>query len=125
MRIGELAHRTGTSERLLRYYEEQGLLQPARLPSGYRDYSEADVTTVRRIRSLLTSGLNTTTIAHVLPCLREDDGRLVPTCADLVAELQRERERLTGTIEALMASRDMLDEVITAAPPESQLAAAR
>ncbi|WP_372502958.1 MerR family transcriptional regulator [Streptomyces rhizoryzae] len=116
--IGELARRTGTTERLLRYYEEQGLLSPERTPAGYRVYQDADVAQVRRIRTLLTSGLNTATIAQVLPCLRDDDGRLVPTCPQLLGELHRERDRLTGSIEALMASRALLDEVITAAPPE-------
>ncbi len=119
LRIGELARRTATPERLLRYYEEQGLLSPDRLPSGYRVYRESDVAQVRRIRTLLTSGLNTATIAQVLPCLRDEgDGRLVPTCPDLVGELHRERDRITGSIEALMASRDLLDQVITAAPRE-------
>ncbi|AJC58976.1 MerR family transcriptional regulator [Streptomyces sp. 769] len=116
--IGELARRTGTTERLLRYYEEQGLLSPERTAAGYRVYEEADIAQVRRIRTLLTSGLNTATIAQVLPCLRDDDGRLVPTCPQLVGELHRERARLTDSIEALLASRSLLDEVITAAPPE-------
>jgi hypothetical protein len=40
MRIGELAERTGVPARLLRYYEEQGLLTPARAANGYRDYGE-------------------------------------------------------------------------------------
>ncbi|MYT27815.1 MULTISPECIES: MerR family transcriptional regulator [unclassified Streptomyces] len=118
MLIGELARRTDTTERLLRYYEEQGLLSPGRTAAGYRLYEEADVAQVRRIRTLLTSGLNTATIAQVLPCLRDDDGRLVPTCPQLVGELHRERARLTDSIEALRASRDLLDEVITAAPAE-------
>ncbi|MGG2465533.1 MerR family transcriptional regulator [Streptomyces sp. RGM 3693] len=118
LQIGALARRTGTTERLLRYYEEQGLLSPRRTSAGYRVYQEADVAQVRRIRTLLTSGLNTATIAQVLPCLRDDDGRLVPTCPQLVGELHQERARLTGSIEALMASRDLLDEVITAAPSE-------
>ena len=53
MRIGELSRRTGVNERLLRYYEQQGLLRPERLPSGYRAYRASDVAVVRRIRALL------------------------------------------------------------------------
>ena len=34
MRIGELAERTGTSRRLLRYYEEQDLIAPDRSANG-------------------------------------------------------------------------------------------
>ncbi|GGP35288.1 MerR family transcriptional regulator [Saccharothrix coeruleofusca] len=116
MRIGEMVRRTGVSERLLRYYEEQGLLAPERLPSGYRVYREADVDAVRRIRALLTAGLPTAVIARVLPCVRDDGERLVPTCSTLVAQLRRERERITSVIEQLQVSRGMLDEVIDAAP---------
>lgn len=118
MRIGELSRKTGVHERLLRYYEEQSLLQPERRPSGYREYSEADVDTVRRIRSLLAAGLNTATIATILPCLRDDGERLVPTCSDLLADLTKERERITKAITDLQSSRAALDKVIAAAPAD-------
>ncbi|MFE7671783.1 MerR family transcriptional regulator [Streptomyces albidoflavus] len=114
MRIGEMVRRTGVSERLLRYYEEQGLLTPDRLPSGYRVYAEKDVETVRRVRTLLTAGLTTATIARVLPCVREEGERLVPVCSGLVAELRQERERITRTIDDLLSSRTILDGVIEA-----------
>lgn len=115
MRIGELSRRTGVHERLLRYYEQQGLIQPNRRPSGYREYSDSDIETVRRIRSLLAAGLSTNTIATVLPCLRDDDKRLVPICSDLVADLCQERDRITAAITELQVSRAMLDTVINAA----------
>jgi DNA-binding transcriptional MerR regulator len=118
MRIGELSRRTGVHERLLRYYEEQHLLQPERRPSGYREYSETDVDAVRRIRSLLAAGLNTATIATILPCLRDDGEHLVPTCSDLLADLAKERERITKAITDLQASRSALDKVIAAAPAD-------
>ncbi|KOT80147.1 MerR family transcriptional regulator [Streptomyces rimosus subsp. pseudoverticillatus] len=119
MRMKEMVRRTGVHERLLRYYEQQGLLTPERLPSGYRVYSESDVEMVRRIRCLLAAGLPTSLIAQVLPCIRSDDGRLVPTCPDLVAQLRQESERITRAIEELQASRTMLDTVIAAAPLQS------
>ncbi|KAA6222013.1 MerR family transcriptional regulator [Streptomyces albofaciens JCM 4342] len=119
MRMKEMVRRTGVHERLLRYYEQQGLLEPERLPSGYRVYSESDVELVRRIRCLLAAGLPTSLIAQVLPCIRSDDGRLVPTCPDLVAQLRQESERITRAIEELRASRTMLDTVIAAAPFQS------
>jgi DNA-binding transcriptional MerR regulator len=118
MRIGELSRRTGVHERLLRYYEEQGLLTPVRRPSGFREYADGDVETVRRIRGLLAAGLGTATIATVLPCLRDDGERLVPTCADLVTDLCRERDRISTAITELQSSRAMLDTVIGSAPAD-------
>ena len=43
MRIGELAQRTGVSERSLRYYGEQGLLGAERTPGGHHDYPDSAV----------------------------------------------------------------------------------
>ncbi|MEU8773449.1 MerR family transcriptional regulator [Streptomyces sp. NPDC048606] len=118
MRIGELSRRTGVAVHLLRYYEEQRLLHPQRRPSGYREYVEEDVAVVRRIRSLLAAGLRTSTIATVLPCLRDTGERLVPTCSDLLADLHRERERIARVVSDLQTSMDALDDVIAAAPAD-------
>jgi thioredoxin 1 len=52
MRIGELARRSGTSARSIRYYEQQGLMVARRQANGYRDYDEAHLRLVGEIRSL-------------------------------------------------------------------------
>ncbi|MGP4027108.1 MerR family transcriptional regulator [Actinomadura sp. 3N407] len=118
MRIGELERRTGVSQRLLRYYEEQNLIRPERRPSGYREYNEADVTTVGHVRTLLAAGLSTATIADVLPCLAGDGADLIADCPELLLDLLRERERIRTAIRELEAACGTLDTVIATAPPE-------
>ena len=115
MRIGDLARRTGVNQRLLRYYEEQHLLRPARRPSGYREYTESDVAQVQHIRALLAAGLNTTVIAEVLPCVRDDGERLVPTCPDMIGHLRREHARITRMISQLQISQRTLDTLLATA----------
>jgi len=114
MRISEVTDRTGIPARLLRYYEEQKLLVPARNASGYRDYSSQDVEVARRIRQLLDAGLSTATIRTVLPCLTERAGRLAPICEETVNDLKREQARIQASIETLAASRDAISSVIAA-----------
>jgi DNA-binding transcriptional MerR regulator len=120
MRIGELSRRTGVSERALRYYEEQDLLRPPRRPSGYRDFDEADVDVVRRIRTLLAAGLNTATIAELLPCMVDDGERLMPGCPEMLSDLFRERDKISSAIAELEAARNVLDSVIGAAAGASR-----
>ena len=86
MLIGELAERTGTSERLLRYYERAGLLRPGRLPNGYREYADSDTAAVLRIRALLAAGLPTRVIRQVLPCTT--DGAAVQPCPGVLDALR-------------------------------------
>ena len=55
LQIGEVAERTGVTQRTLRFYEEKGLLKPpTRMEGGFRLYSEADVQRVERIKRLQT-----------------------------------------------------------------------
>ena len=116
MRIGELARRTEVSERSLRYYETQGLLASDRTAGGHRDYPEHAVDRVIHIQQLYAAGLNSGTIAKLLPCMRDHDGGPAATATPwLVDELRSERERIDHTIDDLVRSRDTLDEVIDAA----------
>lgn len=43
MNIGEAARRTKLPAKTIRYYEDIGLVVPARRANGYRDYADADV----------------------------------------------------------------------------------
>jgi DNA-binding transcriptional MerR regulator len=53
LQIGEVAERTGVTQRTLRFYEEKGLLRaPSRMDGGFRLYSEDDVRRVEQIRKL-------------------------------------------------------------------------
>ncbi len=53
MQIGEVADRTGVTQRTLRFYEERGLLKaPIRMEGGFRLYSEEDVARVEQVKRL-------------------------------------------------------------------------
>jgi DNA-binding transcriptional MerR regulator len=109
MRIGELAARTGVSRRLLRYYEEQGLITPSRALNGYREYGESHVDVVLQITGLLDAGLPTRIIQQLLPCLDKPQTIYVPNVTpEMIATLQREQDRLSERIEFLTRNRDAI-----------------
>ncbi|MFJ8433186.1 MerR family transcriptional regulator [Kitasatospora sp. NPDC094019] len=123
MRIGELARLTGVSTRLLRYYEEQGLLRPARSTGGYREYGEGDTVRVRQIRSLLAAGLPTRVIAGILPCASGPVPAL-ESCPDLLATLRGELAELDSRIGELTRSRNALAGYLDTAGPADPPSAA-
>lgn len=52
LNISQIEFKTGLSRANVRFYEKEGLLEPKRLENGYRDYSEADLETLMRIKLL-------------------------------------------------------------------------
>ena len=109
MLIGELAQETDTPSRLLRYYEEQGLIEPRRLDNGYRDYADYLVDRVIQIRGLLDAGLPTRIIKQVLPCL--DKPRTIhfsDATPEMLATLEHERDRMNERIEVLTRNRNAI-----------------
>ncbi|GAA1529853.1 MerR family transcriptional regulator [Dactylosporangium maewongense] len=113
MLIGELSRRTGVHAHQLRYYEAQGLLEPGRAASGYRDYADDAVVTVAQIRHLLEAGLSTQEIRALLPCASGAVPELEP-CPELLDTLRARLHGLDGHIDALSRSRDALRGYITA-----------
>ena len=112
MLIGQLAKRTGTSDRLLRYYERVGLLTASRQANGYRDYDEATEQTVRQIRALLAAGLPTNLIKQVLPCALAD-GSLRP-CPGVLDRLRTQLAHLDQRVAELTDARQALRRAIEA-----------
>ncbi|QRY82602.1 MerR family transcriptional regulator [Tsukamurella tyrosinosolvens] len=114
MRIGELARLSGTSRRLLRYYEEQGLIVPDREANGYRDYDARYVDRVQQIRGLLDAGLPTRIIKQILPCLDKPRSIHFPDATpEMLALLTQERDKLTERIAVLIRNRDSMSEYLT------------
>ncbi|WP_040685680.1 MerR family transcriptional regulator [Nocardia vinacea] len=115
MRIGELSERTGTSRRLLRYYEEQGLIVADRCANGYRSYDDRFVDRVLQIRGLLDAGLPTRIIKQILPCLDKPRTIYFPDAtAEMLAILERERDRMSDRIRCLSRNRDAIAEYLEA-----------
>ncbi|MEU6232158.1 MerR family transcriptional regulator [Kitasatospora sp. NPDC047058] len=115
MRIGELSERTGASRRLLRYYEEQGLIIAGRCANGYRFYDESSVDRVLQIRGLLDSGLPTRIIKQILPCLNKPRVIHFPDATpEMIATLEGELTGMTRRIEFLTRNRDAIAEYLEA-----------
>lgn len=113
MKIGELARRAGVSTRLVRYYEQQELLSPARESNGYRSYGEEHVERVIRIAGLVQSGLPTRLVKELLDL---DDARAEqrPSCPRTVADmLATELDAIENRITCLSRSRDTIRDFLS------------
>ena len=108
MKIGDVAERTQVATRLIRYYEQQGLLTAERSPNGYRSYTEADIARVRRVAGLVQASVPTR-LVKVLLDAEDANARDEPTCPVAVAEqLTVELAGLEERIACLSRSRDTI-----------------
>lgn len=107
MNIGDISRRSGVSERMLRYYEQQGLIQPQRQASGYRNYTEDDVSAVELIRQLNRSGLKLESIRILLPCM-DKSGMTVEVCNEIKMLLEKELAELNQKMNEISASRKVI-----------------
>ena len=94
MNIKQAAEQSGVSARNIRYYEQAGLLTPARNPENeYRIYSQADVRALKLIRMLRTLDMPVEEIGTVL------NGTL-----PLAEAAERQRQRLEAEQQKLAAA---------------------
>ena len=96
-RIGEFSKLTQVSVRMLRYYDEAGLLKPAEVDrwTGHRLYSVEQIPRLDRIRYLRDSGF---LISEIALALEMDDHALLVSlnkkCLEIEQAIQKEQERL-------------------------------
>jgi len=98
---GDLARATGNTVRTIRFYEEEGLLEPAEVSDGgHRRYTDDDLERLTLIGDLRELGMSLCEIRDVLAlrkgcsCVAEFADRLEQSLAAHVAEAQRRIERL-------------------------------
>ncbi|GAA0477239.1 putative thiol-specific antioxidant related protein/Peroxidoxin BcpB [Paractinoplanes deccanensis] len=122
MRVGELARRTGTTVRALRYYEAAGLVVPRRLSNGYREYEPVAVRQVAQIRELMALGLSVEETRPFVESIANGDdvcAAAIATFRSTVTSLQRRIGELTAQREALDARIDAAArQVVTGGPAE-------
>jgi len=116
MKIGELSKATGVSLRSLRYYEEQGLLQPERMENGYRVYSPFAVEQVHTIQLYLRLGLSTEQIVSFLHCVLKNKEAF---CREIMPVYESKLKEIDEQIDKLLAIRSNLIERIEAIRNES------
>lgn len=107
MNIGEAARESGVSAKMIRYYENTGLIEAARRQGSgaYRIYSEADVHVLRFIRRSRDLGFSVAEIANLLR-LWQDRQR---TSADVKTLVTAKIADLDARIEELSAMRRTLE----------------
>jgi DNA-binding transcriptional MerR regulator len=114
LQIGEVAERTGVTQRTLRFYEEKGLLQPpSRLEGGFRLYSEDDVSRVERIKRLQT--LLGFTLAEIKEMVEAEEVKLQLKAAyRREAEVSERREKLARAIDVTKQQVALIDQKLAA-----------
>ena len=105
MNIGQASKASGVSQRMIRHYEGIGLIpKAARRDSGYRDYDDKDVHTLRFIRRARDLGFPIEEIGKLLT-LWQDHGRSSADVKELAlaraAELDRKARELDAMRETL------------------------
>ncbi|MGE4323775.1 MAG: Cu(I)-responsive transcriptional regulator [Sphingobium sp.] len=95
MNIGQAAKASGVSAKMIRYYEQTGLIPPAdRTGSGYRDYSPADVHRLRFIRRARDLGFAVAEINDLLSLWRDKSRQSADVKRLVEAHVARLRERI-------------------------------
>ena len=105
MNIGQAAESAGVNAKMIRYYESIGLISEAnRTDSGYRQYTEKDIQTLRFIKRSRDLGFSIERIKTLLS-LWEDRGR---KSGDVKKLARQYIEELDQDIQKLQSIRDQL-----------------
>lgn len=107
--IGDAAQRSGVSAKMLRHYESLGLLgRVARTDSGYRQYSAADVHTLRFIKRSRDLGFSMAEISELVN-LWQNRSR---ASASVKRIAQRHVDELSTRIAAMQAMQRSLQDLL-------------
>ena len=110
--MGELSEATGLSVRVLRHWEQLGLVSPARTRSGHRRYGPEEITRLYRAMALRRTGLG---LRQVAALLAQEDPDPAATLLVHLNEIEDDLHRCTEL-------RDRLASVFAGAAPGARAA---
>lgn len=108
MNIGEAAARSGVSAKMIRYYEQSGLITaPQRTMAGYRVYQDADIHALRFIRRARDLGFTVEQISELMELWRDrsrasaDVKRIALAHVEVLEAKRREIEEMAKALKHL------------------------
>lgn len=133
LKIGEFSKLSRISIRMLRHYDEIGLLTPDSIDpfTGYRYYSEDQLLAAGRIAALRDMGFGLSAIGEILACGADREaleGHLLRHRAELTAlaeQTGRQLQLLDTALERLRKEEAMEYEVTLKSLPQRQVASVR
>lgn len=115
--IGKLASLTSVSNDTLRYYEQEGLIEPVdRSPGGYRLYDMASARRIRFIKHAQHCGFTLSEIRELL-VLRVCD---TACCSDVRTRAIEKKLQIENKVRAMKTMSKVLDQLIAECANEAQ-----
>ena len=108
MNIGEMSRTVGLPAKTIRYYEDIGLVRPARGPNGYRDFSARDAHRLAFLGRARSLGFSIPECRTLLS-LHEDRDR---ASAEVKAVAAEHLERIAQKIDTLQALKTTLERLV-------------
>ena len=110
MNIKEVAQRSGLPAKTIRYYEEIGLIQPARADNGYRDYSADDIHRLAFLRRARGLGFSIDDCRQLMALYRDksrasqDVRAIARSHVTAIEEKLRELQAMRKTLQTLIGA---------------------
>ena len=108
MNIGVAAEKSGLPPKTIRYYEDIGLIAPARAANGYRDYCEDDVHRLAFLRRARGLGFSIDDCRQLMALYRDrerashDVREIASAHVDAITEKIAELESMRATLQKLI-----------------------
>jgi DNA-binding transcriptional MerR regulator len=105
--IQKLARLAGVSTRTLRYYDEFGILKPARInSSGYRIYGEKEVDKLQHIMFYRELGVDLETIKNIVSASTFDEMNALKNHKEKLIEKRNQLDNLITNVEKSIAEKE-------------------
>ncbi len=108
MNIGDAAAQSGLPAKTIRYYEDIGLVAPARSNNGYRDFSDTDLHKLAFVQRARSLGFSIEECRALLSLYDQHDR----ASADVKALAKAHLEQISEKIKGLQAMQKTLGDLV-------------